>query len=220
MNNNSKTWYSGCLLSIKNISTESNSSAAGLMQYTGSNQYQQQMVVQAKLEIRPMDDVCEQEADRVANTIMQSSDRVCVKVLLKMNTSPTQGIEVPPDREAQISHLIGGGQPLPEPVRTFFESFFGYDFSQVRIHTDAMATELAQALNARAFTVGRDVMFGAGQYAPLTYVGQKLLAHELVHVIQQTRDRIMSSEITRNIQCAGKDIETVINAHIHLNPNT
>jgi len=123
------------------------------MQCTGSNQYPQQMVVQAKLEIRPMDDVYEQEADRVADAIMQSSDPIRFKAILEMNISPTQGLVVPPGREAQISQLIGGGQPLPEPVRTFFESSFGYDFSQVRIHTDARTAELAQALNARAFTV-------------------------------------------------------------------
>ncbi len=70
------------------------------MQCTGSNQYPQQMVIQAKLEIRPMDDVCEQEVGRVADAIMQSSDPVRVKALLKKNTSPTQGLIVPHDREA------------------------------------------------------------------------------------------------------------------------
>ncbi len=61
----------------------------------------------------------------------------------------------------------------------------GYDFSQVRVHTDARAAESARALNARAYTVGKDVIFGAGNYAPGTWMGRRLLAHELVHVVQQ-----------------------------------
>jgi hypothetical protein len=63
-----------------------------------------------------------------------------------------------------------------------------YDFSQVRVHTNARAAESAQAVNALAYTVGHDVVFGLGQYKPGSEVGQQLLAHELTHVIQQTRD--------------------------------
>ena len=66
-----------------------------------------------------------------------------------------------------------------------FEPRFGYDFSQVRIHTDARAAESARAVNARAYTVGREVVFGAGQYSPGTAAGQRLLAHELTHIVQQ-----------------------------------
>ena len=62
----------------------------------------------------------------------------------------------------------------------------GYDFSQVRLHTDARAAASAQAVNARAYTVGRDIVFGAGQYAPDNDQGRRLLAHELTHVVQQT----------------------------------
>ncbi len=100
--------------------------------------------------------------------------------------------EVTPGVRAQVNALRGGGQPLSESVRTFFEPRFGYDFSQVRIHTDAGADESARAVNARAFTVGRDVVFGAGQYAPGTATGQRLLAHELAHTIQQTGGGIAS----------------------------
>ena len=66
------------------------------------------------------------------------------------------------------------------------EARFGHDFSQVRIHADGKAAESAQAVNARAFTVGRDVVFGSGEYAPGSPQGQRLLAHELVHVVQQS----------------------------------
>jgi hypothetical protein len=62
---------------------------------------------------------------------------------------------------------------------------FGHDFSQVRVHADARAAESAEAVNARAFTVGQHIVFGAGLYAPSTRAGQHLLAHELTHVTQQ-----------------------------------
>jgi hypothetical protein len=87
--------------------------------------------------------------------------------------------------EAQIHHLRGGGQSLPAPARAFFESRFGYDFSHVRLHTDSKAVEAARSVNAKAFTIGKDVVFGAGEYSPETLGGRQLLAHELTHVIQQ-----------------------------------
>jgi hypothetical protein len=81
--------------------------------------------------------------------------------------------------------LRSPGQPLDASTRAFMEPRFGHDFSQVRIHTDARAGESAQAVNALAYTVGRDVVFGAGRYEPGTSEGQKILAHELAHTIQQ-----------------------------------
>jgi len=80
------------------------------------------------------------------------------------------------------------GQTLPPATRGFMESRFGHDFSQVRVHTDAQAAESARAVNARAYTVGRDIAFGSGQYAPGSSTGQHLLAHELAHVMQQQSD--------------------------------
>jgi hypothetical protein len=65
------------------------------------------------------------------------------------------------------------------------EPRFGHDFSRVRVHTDARAAESAEAVHATAYTVGRDVVFGAGQYAPQSEAGRRLLAHELAHVVQQ-----------------------------------
>ncbi|MBC8028993.1 MAG: DUF4157 domain-containing protein [Pyrinomonadaceae bacterium] len=81
--------------------------------------------------------------------------------------------------------LSSPGQPLDSQTRAFFEPRFGHDFSRVRVHTDANAAESASAVNALAYTVGRDVAFGAGQFAPQTNAGRKLLAHELTHVVQQ-----------------------------------
>ena len=86
---------------------------------------------------------------------------------------------------AQVNALRGGGRPLPEGTRAFFEPRFGHDFSDVRVHTGPAAAGTAMAMKARAYTVGRDVVFGAGEYAPETRTGQKLIAHELTHVIQQ-----------------------------------
>jgi hypothetical protein len=81
--------------------------------------------------------------------------------------------------------LRSPGQPLDPATRAFFEPRFGHDFSQVRVHTDARAAESARAVNALAYTLGRDVVFGAGHYSPGTRSGQRLLAHELVHTVQQ-----------------------------------
>lgn len=83
--------------------------------------------------------------------------------------------------------LRSPGQPLDPATRAFFEPHFGHDFSQVRVHTDAKAGESAHAVNALAYTVGRDVVFGEGRYSPNSQIGQRLLAHELTHVAQQAR---------------------------------
>ena len=80
--------------------------------------------------------------------------------------------------------LRSSGQPLDSSARAYMESRFGHDFSSVRVHSDAKAAESARAVNALAYTVGRDVVFGAGQYAPNSFHGRRLLAHELTHVVQ------------------------------------
>ena len=88
--------------------------------------------------------------------------------------------------EEGIRGLPGNGSPLPSAVRSSMESQVGYDFNAVRVHTDSNASHLARAVNARAFTVGSDIVFGSGEYSPASKDGQKLLAHELTHVVQQT----------------------------------
>src|SRR5262245_2170580 len=82
--------------------------------------------------------------------------------------------------------LRSSGQPLDPATRDFMEPRFGHDFSQVRVHTDAKAEESAQAVNALAYTIGRNVVFGAGQYRQGANDGMRLLAHELTHVVQQS----------------------------------
>lgn len=81
--------------------------------------------------------------------------------------------------------LRSPGQPLDAETRAFFEPRFGHDFSHVKVHTDARAAESARAVDALAYTVGRDVVFGEGQYRPGSPQGRHVLAHELTHVVQQ-----------------------------------
>lgn len=119
---------------------------------------------------------------------------------IQPKTLPGRTSNITSNITAQINTIRGYGQPLSGSVRAFFEPRFGYDFGQVRIHSDTAANKLAKAVNARAFTIGRHVVFGAGQYGPGTTKGWKLLAHELTHVVQQNtsaeshrRNRIIPS---------------------------
>ena len=81
--------------------------------------------------------------------------------------------------------LRSPGQPLAAGTRAFMEARFGCDFSKVRIHSDKQAAELAKVINAQAYTVGSNVVFGSGQYLPEAREGKRLIAHELSHVVQQ-----------------------------------
>lgn len=93
--------------------------------------------------------------------------------------------------------LSGGGAPLDPATRAHFERTLGYDFSRVRVHADARAGAAARAVSSRAFTWGHHVAFAPGQYAPKTTPGRRLLAHELVHVVQQSgRPRSAATEET------------------------
>ncbi len=116
--------------------------------------------------------------------------------ILQTKASPGRTPEVCSDFESSIHALKGGGQPLPESFRAFFEPRFDYDFSQVRVHTDARDAESARTLNARAYTVGRDIVFGVGQYVPGSMEGEKLIAHELTHVVQQDSAPPLSDKLT------------------------
>ncbi|MET0646931.1 MAG: DUF4157 domain-containing protein [Pyrinomonadaceae bacterium] len=84
--------------------------------------------------------------------------------------------------------LNSPGRPLDEATRAFMEPRFGHDFSKVRVHADERAAESARSVGALAYTVGNNVVFNAGQFAPQTRPGLHLLAHELAHVVQQQGD--------------------------------
>jgi hypothetical protein len=100
--------------------------------------------------------------------------------------------QVEPEEEEE--ELQAKATSLSENDRAFFEPRFGYDFGQARMYTDTQAAESARAVNARAFTVGRDVLFGIGQYTPGTSEGRRLMAHELTHVVQQSGKKYESEQ--------------------------
>lgn len=143
---------------------------------------------QAKLELGPPDDAFEREADRVADAVASGgSGEIRGRV-------PAGGVQrqeaAPEEEEEELTNWDRGGSPgtgspLPIGTRSYMESRLGYDFGSVRVHADQDAAAAAGSVRARAFTVGRDVVFGAGQYAPASDSGRRLLAHELTHVVQQ-----------------------------------
>jgi outer membrane protein OmpA-like peptidoglycan-associated protein len=159
-------------------------------------------LLQRKLAVGDANDPLEREADRVADQALRMTapavsigaapqvSRMCAaceeeekKKLQTKRAGPSTSVgEAPP-----IVHeaLREPGAPLDAATRAYFEPRFGRDFSGVRVHTGAKAEESAQAVNALAYTVGRDVVFGAGRYAPAASDGRRLLAHELTHVTQQ-----------------------------------
>lgn len=116
-----------------------------------------------------------------ADELGKEDEEGFVQAKSTMGTVP----QVTPGLAQNINSLKGSGQPLPASERTFFEPRFGRDFSNVRVHTGNHAIRTAQSINARAFTLGRDVVFGGGQYSPGSISSRRLLAHELTHVVQQ-----------------------------------
>jgi hypothetical protein len=158
-------------------------------------------MIQAKLTINQPNDQYEQEADRVAEEVMrmpeprlqrqvEPEEEKKAQELIQAKQTSGQTPQVSRILETQIHSLRGGGQLLSPSLRNFFEPRFGYDFSQVRIHTDSEAARISQSINARAFTLGQTILFGKGQYKPEKKAGQWLLAHELTHVVQQNQRKV------------------------------
>jgi len=157
--------------------------------------------VQAKLRASTPDDAPEREADRVADQVMRMpaegmgalrfSDAQAVvqrkcpaceeddRVLQRQTAEPGS----PP--RAQADPVPGAGSPLSASERAFFEPRFGRDLAHVRLHSGPLASQLAESIQARAFTYGRDIVLGSGELASGTESGKRLLAHELAHTIQQ-----------------------------------
>lgn len=150
-------------------------------------------VIQAKLKIGQPNDIYEQEADRVAEQVMrmpepqvwQQPEEKEEEEIIQPKKVSRQTPEVTPDLKSRIQSLKGGGQPLSESTRAFFEPRLGYNLSQIRVHVHTRAAGMARIINARAFTIGKHIVFGAGQYSPFTTTGKRLLAHEIVHAMQQ-----------------------------------
>jgi hypothetical protein len=162
-------------------------------------------VIQPKLTINQPGDEYEQEADRISEQVMQIPEPQLQRACACGGACSERQKEQPDDETVRVQRIHVGnadiegatapsivrevlstlGAPLDLSTRKFVEPRFGYDLSRVRIHTDAKAAESARAVKALAYTVGNDIVFGAGQYTPETYTGKRLLAHELSHVKQQ-----------------------------------
>jgi hypothetical protein len=157
-------------------------------------------VLQAKLKIGQPGDVYEQEADRLADQVMRMSGGSLARkekgpgcpgcsekeeLFVQAGGSCGQSSDISSCVESHINALKGKGRPLSPAGREYFEPRFGSDFSRVRLHTGPDAAAIATEINARAFTRGNEIFFGAGQYSPGTSSGKHLLAHELTHVVQQ-----------------------------------
>jgi len=147
--------------------------------------------IQTKLTVGPAGDTFEQEADRIADQIMKmpmhggtAHSPIAIQRVEDAATSQRGSDTNASSRVRSV--LQSPGHALPEATREFMEPRFGHDFSQVRVHTGMQAAVSASSLRARAYTVGKNLVFGAGQYAPGTSAGRNLLAHELTHVVQQS----------------------------------
>ncbi len=174
--------------------------------------------LQAKLTVSQAGDPAELEADRVADQVMRMSEPPVVQRKCssceeddKLQRKCTECNEQEKEKELQrkegtagsaaapsIVHdvLRSSGRPLDPNMRAFMEPRFGRDFSQVRVHSGPHAAESARAVNALAYTVGQNVVFAENQYQPGSASGQRLLAHELTHVIQQTGpSNLMANDI-------------------------
>lgn len=139
--------------------------------------------LQAKLVVGPAGDHLEQEADQVADQVLRMSAGEGPRITHYAAAPASAGLS----QAADIVHreLRAPGQPIDADTRRYFEPRFHRDFGDVRVHTGPQAAESVRAINAVAYTVGRDVVFGAGRYAPASPAGRRLLAHELTHVVQQ-----------------------------------
>lgn len=142
--------------------------------------------VQTKMAISSPGDSFEQEADAVADRLLRMPDPISTGERGSNTLARTKSERESSEVASEINSLRDGGEPLPDSSRAFFEPRFGHDLSRVRIHSNAAAAESARTVNALAYTVGNDIVFGENQYAPETQSGKKLLAHELTHTLQQS----------------------------------
>lgn len=148
-------------------------------------------VLQKKLAIGATDDPLEREANRVADQVMRmdalgqyAKTPTSMRIQRLGSHTSLDASEVAPPSVKRV--LAGSGRPLEPELREEMELRFGQDFSSVRVHTDSRAAQSAQEVDALAYTVGQNIVFGAGLYAPKTGAGRRLLAHELTHTVQQS----------------------------------
>ena len=147
----------------------------------------QRLGLQTKLKVNEPGDVYEQEADRIADQVMATPAQQAVSgapLSIQRFSGQSKGqMDAAP---ASVTQAIASpGRPLEPALREDMEQRFGYDLSGVRIHTGAAAEQSAEDVNANAYTVGQNIVFGVGRFAPGTHEGRRLLVHEFAHVAQQ-----------------------------------
>ena len=153
--------------------------SAPLLSYAGN------AAISGRLQISRKTDPREEEADHAAKCVCGGTG-TCAACLHRKAAGPPSS-DAPSEAPHSVhSALRSPGQPLEAPARAEMEGAFGHDFSGVRVHTDAGAAQSARDVNAHAYTVGNDLVFAPGRYAPQTGEGRRLLAHELAHVVQQS----------------------------------
>ena len=145
---------------------------------------------QTKLRVSSPGDAAEQEAQTIGQRVAGMSDPVASLPISPISPGTSPNLYRRAADTAAATPVItyqghSDGMPLPGSVRAFMEPRFGADFSLVRIHTDEAAATLSEQYRAQAFTVGRDIYFGRGQFQPGAATGRELIAHELTHTIQQ-----------------------------------
>jgi hypothetical protein len=146
------------------------------------------VTVQAKLAINQPGDSFEVEADRIADQVMATPANPAINGALPRiqrfsGQSNGQAHTVPPSVDRVLADF---GRPLDSALRQEMELRFGHDFSRVRVHSGAAAEQSAREVNAHAYTLGNNIVFGSMAFAPGTQIGQRLIAHELTHVVQQS----------------------------------
>ena len=167
-------------------------SAAGLDGQCSDCGRKKSLGLQAQLAVGAPGNRYEREADQAAARVLRGAALPVAPGLSRLPAPPLQrarqpvaGPGNPAAPEAVQATLAGAGAPLAPTTRQFMETRFGHDFGRVRIHAGTSAASSAQAVGARAYTVGADIVFGRGHYVPHTDTGRHLLAHELAHVVQQ-----------------------------------
>ncbi len=143
--------------------------------------------LQRKLTIGASNDPLEKEADRVADQVIEiSPNRGLHRVPPRIQRSAGQANGVADTAPSSVDRVLASpGRALDPPLQQDMGRRFGYDFSHVRVHTGVEAEQSARDVNAHAYTTGNNVVFGAGRYVPESLEGQRLIAHELAHVVQQ-----------------------------------
>jgi len=180
--------------------------------------------IQPKLTVKRPNDIYEQETDAMADKIMrmdapsvqkkhdnslffkpvpitplQRKCKHCEEEEEQLQRKEINGANAIAGHtlENYVGALNNRGQPLSDNLRNFYEPRFGYDFSNVKVHTDAAAAMSAQSINALAYTSGNNIVFNQGQYSEENDSGKRLMAHELTHVIQQNGDTGLSRKMVQ-----------------------